>query len=65
MPKSEELLAGALSHLSVKLGCGVITMNEQEKLARYFYELQHNKKPVARASYRNMALTLYFELYIF
>jgi hypothetical protein len=26
-------LTGVLSHLSVKLGCGVITMNEQEKLS--------------------------------
>jgi hypothetical protein len=40
-------------------------VNEQEKLARYFYEWQHNKNPVTRASYRNMALSLYFELYIF
>ena len=62
MPKSEELLAGVLSHLTRELGCGVITMNEQEKLLRYFYEWQHNKNPVARASYRNMALNLYFDL---
>ena len=44
---------------------GVITMNGQEKLARYFYEWQNNKNPVTRASYRNMALNLYFELYVF
>jgi len=39
--------------------------NDQQKLARYFYEWQNNKNPVTRASYRNMALNLYFELYIF
>ncbi len=40
-------------------------MSEQEKLAKYFHEWQTNKNPVTRASYRNMALSLYFELYIF
>ena len=51
--------------VDVELGCGVLTMNEQEKLARYFHEWQHNKNPVTRSSYRNMALNLYSELYIF
>ena len=39
-------------------------MNEQEKLARYFYEWQSHKNAVTRASYRNMALSLYFEEYL-
>jgi hypothetical protein len=50
--------------LNAKLGCGGITMNEQEKLARYFYEWQNHKNAVTRASYRNMALSLYFEEYL-
>jgi hypothetical protein len=58
-------LIGVLSVLNAKLGCGGITMNEQEKLARYFYEWHNHKNAVTRASYRNMALSLYFELYIF
>jgi len=39
-------------------------MSKQEKLAMYFHEWQHNKNPVTRASYRNMALNLYFEEYL-
>jgi len=54
-----------MSELNAMLGCGVLTMNEQEKLARYFHEWQHNKNPVTLSSYRNMALNLYSELYIF
>ena len=58
-------MAGAVSLLKRELGCGGITMNEQEKLARYFYEWQNHKNAVTRASFRNMALNLYFDLYIF
>ena len=39
-------------------------MSDQEKLAMYFYEWHNNKNPVTRAAYRNMAIKLYFDLYV-
>ena len=38
--------------------------SDQQKLARYFYEWQSHKNCVTRASFRNMALNLYFEEYL-
>ena len=44
---------------------GDYMQDDNERLMKFANEWRNNKKPVTRASYRNMALNLYFDLYIF
>lgn len=37
---------------------------DQEKLVEYFHQWQNHENAVTRSAYRDMALSVYFDLYI-